>query len=37
MTAEMVERVYGVEVAILRDGDDIWAIPRRTRRKEDGI
>ena len=36
MTAEMVEKVYGVEVAILKDGDDIWAIPRRTRRKEDG-
>jgi iron complex transport system ATP-binding protein len=35
ITPEMVEQVYGVEVAIIRDGDDIYAIPRRTRRKEE--
>mgnify|MGYP000843914268 FL=1 len=33
ITAEMVEAVYGVEVAIIDDGDGIFAIPRRTRRK----
>jgi|ADurb_Met_03_Slu_FD_contig_31_1756658_length_2787_multi_6_in_0_out_0_3 iron complex transport system ATP-binding protein len=36
ITAEMVEKVYGVEVAILRDGDAIYALPRRTKRKEEG-
>jgi len=36
ITSEMVEQVYGVEVVIIKDGDDIYAIPRRTRRKEDG-
>lgn len=36
ITAEMVEQVYGVEVAILRDGDAIYALPRRTKRKEEG-
>jgi iron complex transport system ATP-binding protein len=36
ITAPMVEAVYGVEVVILKDGDDIYAIPRRTRRKEAG-
>jgi iron complex transport system ATP-binding protein len=36
ITAEMVESVYGVEVVILKDGQDIYAIPRRTRRKEEG-
>jgi iron complex transport system ATP-binding protein len=36
ITAQMVEAVYGVEVVILNDGDDIYAIPRRTRRKEAG-
>ncbi len=35
ITAEMVERVYGVEVVILKDGEDIYAIPKRTRRKEE--
>jgi iron complex transport system ATP-binding protein len=34
ITAEMVEQVYGVEVVILKDGEDIYAIPKRTRRKE---
>ena len=34
ITAEMVENVYGVEVVILKEGDDIYAIPKRTRRKE---
>jgi iron complex transport system ATP-binding protein len=36
ITAPMVEAVYGVEVVILKDGDDIYAIPRRTRPKEAG-
>ncbi|MDW5563070.1 MAG: ABC transporter ATP-binding protein [Methanomassiliicoccus sp.] len=36
ITSEMVEKVYGVEVAIFDDGNDIYAIPRRTRRKEEG-
>jgi len=36
ITSQMVEQVYGVEVVIIKDGDDIYAIPRRTRRKEDG-
>jgi iron complex transport system ATP-binding protein len=34
ITSEMVEQVYGVEVVILKEGGDIYAIPRRTRRKE---
>lgn len=34
ITAEMIEQVYGVEAVILRDGNDIFAIPKRTRRKE---
>jgi len=34
ITPEMVERVYGVEVVVLRDGEDVFAIPKRTRRKE---
>jgi iron complex transport system ATP-binding protein len=34
ITAQMVEAVYGVEVVILKEGDDIYAIPKRTRRKE---
>lgn len=34
ITAEMVENVYGVEVMILKEGDDIYAIPKRTKRKE---
>jgi transcriptional repressor NrdR len=34
ITSEMVEQVYGVEVVILNEGGDIYAIPRRTRRKE---
>ena len=28
ITSEMVEQVYGVEVVIIKDGDDIYAIPR---------
>jgi iron complex transport system ATP-binding protein len=34
ITPEMVERVYGVEIVVVKQGDDIYAIPRRTRRKE---
>ncbi|NLK25163.1 MAG: ABC transporter ATP-binding protein [Euryarchaeota archaeon] len=34
ITPEVVEQVYGVEVAVLKDGNDIFTIPRRTRRKE---
>jgi len=34
ITSEMVEQVYGVEVLILNDGGDIYAIPRRTKPKE---
>ncbi|MBI0583434.1 MAG: ABC transporter ATP-binding protein [Methanomassiliicoccus sp.] len=36
ITAEMVEKVYGVEVVVLDDGEDIFAIPRRTKRREEG-
>ncbi len=32
ITSQMVEEVYGVEVVIMKDGDDIFAIPKRTRR-----
>lgn len=34
ITSEMVAEVYGVDVAIIRDGDSIFAIPRRTRREQ---
>jgi iron complex transport system ATP-binding protein len=34
ITPEMIEEVYGVEVVVLKDGDDIYTIPKRTRRKE---
>lgn len=33
ITSEMVAQVYGVDVAIIKDGDSIFAIPRRTRRE----
>ena len=34
ITQEMVAEVYGVDVAIIKDGDSIFAIPRRTRREQ---
>lgn len=34
ITPEMVAEVYGVDVAVIKDGDSIFAIPRRTRREQ---
>ena len=35
ITPEIVADVYGVDVAVIKDGDNIFAIPRRTRRDKD--
>jgi len=35
ITPEIVGNVYGVDVVVIKDGDSIYAIPRRTRREND--